>query len=434
MTSPTPPPPLILVTGSTGYVGTRLVPELLHKGYRVRCLARDPQKLRMRPWFSQVETARGDMLDAASLPPALEGVQTAFYLVHNMSSGRDYRENEKTSAQNFGAAAKAAGVAQIIYVGGLGEGSGRRHMASRRAAGDALRASGVPVTELRASVIIGSGSISFEMIRHITEWFPLVPAPIQTNVPGQPIATPDLVAYMLAALETPESHGQTLEVGGADTHTYPALMLTYAKERGLWRGKLPLPFFHAMLSATIADWLTPVPYAIARPLMEELVAPSIVSDHTARSMFPAIETISYAESVRRALAREEMPVGRPWMNSLVTRQPLSGNHTQTLGEGLIIDYREASGRPSEVLEGLFGGRSARGWETEAFAAGEWMRMRSRAHPFGVQWIEVQRNSSQIKMAALFEPKGLPGLLWWHLLRPYHTWRFKVMLSQMIRPQ
>lgn len=423
---------LILVTGATGYVGTRLIPELLRKGYRVRCLARNPQKLHMRPWFSQVETLQGDVLDAATLPSALEGVRAAFYLVHNMSSGRDYRENEKTGAQNFGAAARAAGVQQIVYVGGLGEGSGGRHMASRRAAGDGLRASGTPVTELRASVIIGSGSISFEMIRTITDWFPLVPAPIQTNVPGQPIATPDLIACMLAALEEPASLGQTLEIGGADTHTYPALMLAYAKERGLRRGRLPLPFFHAALSATIADWLTPVPYAIARPLMEELVAPSVVTHHTARSLFPAIQPMPYAEAVRRALARAEMPIETPWMDSLVTRHPLDGAHVQTLGEGLMIDYREATGRSSETLEALLGGKSARGWETEAFAAGEWMRMRSRAHPFGAQWLEVQRKSSLIKMAALFEPKGLPGLLWWNALRPYHTWRFKTMLAQLVR--
>lgn len=422
---------ITLVTGATGYVGTRLVPHLLTHGYRVRCLARDPQKLRLRPWFNQVEVVRGDVLNASSLPPALEGVQAAFYLVHNMSSGPNYREHEKTGTQNFGAAAKAAGVQQIIYVGGLGEGSGGRHMASRRAAGDALRASGVPVTELRASVIIGSGSISFEMIRTITDWFPLVPAPIQTNVPGQPIAIPDLLAYLQATLETPTSRGQILEIGGADAHPYPALMLTYAKERGLKRGKLPMPFFHAALSARIADWLTPVPYTIARPLMEELVAPSVVQDDTARRMFPDIEPMPYAEGVRRALARAEMPANTPWMDSLVTRHPLLGPHTATLGEGLLIDYRETPGRPSRVLTQLFEGKSARGWETESHAPGTWMRMRGRSHPFGTQWLEVQYTEECLKQAALFEPRGLPGMLWWNLLRPYHTWRFKTMFAQLI---
>lgn len=426
-------PPLLLVTGATGYVGTRLIPELLAKGYRVRCLVREPKKLRLRPWFGQVEVVRGDVLDAARLPPALDGVHAAFYLVHNMSSGPNYREHEKLGAQNFGAAAKAAGVEQIIYVGGLGEGSGGRHMASRRAAGDALRASGVPVTEFRASVIIGSGSISFEMIRTITEWFPLVPAPIQTNVPGQPIATPDLLAYLLAALENPASHHQILEIGGADVHPYPALMLTYAQLRGLRRGKLTLPFFHAALSARIADWLTPVPYAIARPLMEELVAPSIVQDDTARRLFPSIEPMPYAEAVRRALTRAEMPAHTPWMDSLVTRHPLLGPHTATLGEGLLIDYREAPGRPSEMLRLLFDGKSARGWQTEAHTSGAWMRMRGRSHPFGVQWLEVQYTEGIIKQAALFEPKGLPGLLWWNLLRPFHTWRFGAMFAQMLAP-
>jgi hypothetical protein len=269
------------------------------------------------------------------------------------------------------------------------------------------------------------------MIRTITDWFPLVPAPVQTNVPGQPIATPDLLAYMLAALEIPASRGQILEIGGTDTHPYPALMLTYAKLRGLRRGKLPLPFFHPALSATIADWLTPVPYAIARPLMEELVAPSIVQDNSARSLFPAIQTMPYAEAVRRALSRAEMPPNSPWMDSLVTRHPLLAPHTATLGEGLLIDYREAPGRPSEVLKQLFDGKSARGWETQAHLPGAWMRMRGRSHPFGVQWLEVQHSGGQIKQAALFEPRGLPGMLWWNLLRPYHTWRFRTMFAQLI---
>lgn len=409
----------ILVTGATGYVGTRLIPELLKRGHHVRCLARSTKRISMRPWFDQVEVAEGDVLDATTLPNALKHIDTAYYLVHNMSSGWKYREHEKIGAENFGRAAHASGLSQIIYVGGLGQGQASRHMASRRAVGDALRASGVPITELRASVIIGSGSISFEMIRCITDWFPLVPAPLQTNVPGQPIATRDLLTYLLAVLDHPAALNQIYEVGSSDALPYPELMLTYARLRGLTRGKLPLPFFNAILSAAVADKLTPVPFTIARPLMEELVAPSVVTDHTARSVFADIQPLSYAEAVKLALARAELPADSPWMESLVTRHPLTGSHVRTLGEGLLIYYRE---RKAEARsEFLKTDKRMAGWLIAAQKAGEWIRYRNARGLPGVLYHEIQLKSGALRTAILFEPRGLIGMLFWHL----NIWRWYV---------
>jgi uncharacterized protein YbjT (DUF2867 family) len=233
----------ILVTGATGYIGGRLVPRLLEAGYRVRVLARDPARLAGRPWAGQVEVVRGDCLASDSLPPALAGVQAAFYLVHSMAGGRDFEERDLTAARSFSQAAKGAGVRQIVYLGGLGDpGSDlSKHLRSRQETGEALRTAGVPVTEFRAAVIVGSGSLSFEIIRYLTERLPIMICPRWLYTRVQPIAVRNVLDYLAASIRTPDCLGKVVEIGGAGTMTYREMLLGYARLRGLKRWLIPVP-------------------------------------------------------------------------------------------------------------------------------------------------------------------------------------------------
>ena len=208
----------VLVTGVTGYVGGLLVPRLLQAGYPVRVMARDPQRLQGRSWFEQVEVAKGDVQSPGSLDGALDGVDVAYYLVHSLMRGSDFDQRDLTAARNFGQAAKAAGVRRIIYLGGLGDPRAHlsAHLRSRQQTGKALADAGVPVTEFRAAIIVGAGSVSFEMIRYLTERVPIMICPRWTSTRVQPIAIRDVLDYLVAAIATPESAGQVVEIGGAD--------------------------------------------------------------------------------------------------------------------------------------------------------------------------------------------------------------------------
>jgi uncharacterized protein YbjT (DUF2867 family) len=234
-------PHLILVTGATGYVGGRLVPRLLAAGYRVRCLARDPARLQGRPWIAQVEVVAGDVLNPDSLAAALHGVWVVYYLVHSLGGGSDFSERDLAAARNCAQAAQAAGVQRIIYLGGLGDSASdlSPHLRSRHDTGDALREAGVPVTEFRAAVIVGSGSLSFEMIRYLTERLPAMICPKWVFTRIQPIAIRNVLDYLVAALASPESAGRTIEIGGHDVVTYAEMMMGYAQARGLKRHDSP---------------------------------------------------------------------------------------------------------------------------------------------------------------------------------------------------
>jgi uncharacterized protein YbjT (DUF2867 family) len=424
---------LVLVTGATGYVATRLIPALLARGYRVRCLARAPQKLRNRPWLKDIEVVKGDVLDAKSLQSAMAGIHTAFYLVHNMSSGESYREKELLGARNFGDSAHTEGVQRIIYLGGLGGSSQNRHMHSRQEAGRMLRQSGVPVVELRASVVIGSGSISFEMIRYLTSWFPFIPAPSKTNHPGQPIGIKDLLNVLIAALEVNDISGRIFEIGGPQAISYPDLMVEYARQQILQRSKISLPFYSVTLSAIFADWLTPVPFAIAHPLMEELTAPSVVTSHNGViELLGEIELSTYALSVRNAIARDEYLPNFPWISSLVTRKPLVEPHVITCGEGLLIDHRETyiESAPRSLMDVLIG-NIKNDWDVEEIEKGVWIRLQKKNTPHGCLRIEYKLEAGLFTQTSLYEPFGLPGLLWWYIFLPLHKNKFKGMFERLI---
>ena len=273
----------VLVTGSTGYIGGLLVPELLRNGYRVRVLARDPVRLQPRGWLQQVEVVQGDVLNPASLAGALSGINVAYYLVHSMLDGKGFERRDLNAAEGFGRAAASAGVARIIYLGGLGDPNANlsSHLRSRQDTGKALSLGGVPVTEFRAAVVVGAGSASFEMIRYLTERVPVMICPSWVYTRVQPIAIEDVLAYLSSAPAIASSAGRIIEIGGADVLTYGDLMLGYARARGLHRRLLPVPVLTPRLSSHWVGLVTPLPASIARPLVDGLRSEVVVRDAAA---------------------------------------------------------------------------------------------------------------------------------------------------------
>jgi len=293
---------LLLLTGATGYIGGRLLPLLTADGWRVRCLARQPQHLRPRV-PAGVEVLRGDLLDAGSLRSALTGVEAAIYLVHSLGATGNFEDQDRLAAANFGAAARAAGVQRILYLGGLGE-PGQHlsaHLRSRHEVGDNLRASGVPVIELRASIIIGSGSLSFEMIRALVERLPVMIMPRWVRVTAQPIAIGDVLAYLRAALDLEIGRRSlTLEIGGPDRVSYGDLMREYARQRGLRRLMIPVPLLTPRLSSLWLGLVTPLYARVGRILVDSLRHPTVVRDDAAQRLFP-IRPIGVREAIARAV-------------------------------------------------------------------------------------------------------------------------------------
>jgi uncharacterized protein YbjT (DUF2867 family) len=453
---------LVLVAGASGYVGRHLIPALLAQGCRVRCLARQPQRLAVQPWFRQVEVVRGDVAERASLDPALLGVSTAFYLVHNMTSGHSYAVRDLLAAGNFAAAASQAGVARIIYLGGLADpqASIGQHLASRIQTGDALRQGSVPVTELRASIVIGPGATAFEMIRYITEQFPLLLAPRWASKHAQPIAIENVVDYLLAALASPPGSSQTYEIGGPEAMRFGETMLAYAKLRGLKRRLIALPFLPLPLMAFMVDKLTPVPASMASPLIDGMRGDSVVQDDAARRDFPHVRLIPYQEAVMAALAQLTPDQLDP--------AALAGSRTsRTIKQaGFLIDRRQI---PLELpveaawqaicglggkrgwlyldwlwwlrglLDRLLGGPGMRGrpdgaelrlgsvidfYTVEALEPGRVLRLRADLKAPGLGWMEwrvTPRPEGGVRLAqtAYFAPKGLAGFGYWYLLGPLH---------------
>jgi uncharacterized protein YbjT (DUF2867 family) len=293
----------ILVTGATGYVGGRLIPRLEPSGLRVRCLARDPDKLRSRVGRS-TEVVRGDVLDAASLDRALAGVRTADYLVHLMASSKDFEDEDRRAATNFAAAAAGAGVRRIVYMGGLGDDADpglSPHLRSRHEVGQILRGSGVETIEFRASVVIGAGSLSFELVRSLTDRLPVMICPRWLGTPTQPIAIDDVLAYLLAALELPPGFGgRTFEVGGSDVVPYGDLVREYARQKGLRRWLISVPLLTPYLSSLWLTLVTPTAFNVAKHLIEGLRNPTVVRDRQALDAF-AVRPVGVREAVKAAL-------------------------------------------------------------------------------------------------------------------------------------
>jgi uncharacterized protein YbjT (DUF2867 family) len=294
--------PLELLTGATGYVGSRLVPLLEQRDVALRCLARSPGKLRQKVSES-TEVVQGDVLDKKSLDAALAGVETAYYLVHLMASSADFEQKDREAAENFGATARQAGVKRIIYLGGLGDDTDPKlspHLRSRHEVGEILRTSGVETIEFRASVVVGAGSLSFDMIRSLTKRLPVMICPRWLATPTQPIAVDDVLAYLLAALDLSPGENRIFEIGGTDVVTYGDLIREYIRQRGLRRMLISVPLLTPYLSSLWLGLVTPATAEVGRHLIEGLKNPTIVRDKAALDVFD-IRPVGIGEAIRRAL-------------------------------------------------------------------------------------------------------------------------------------
>lgn len=318
----------VLVTVATGYVGGRLVPRLLEKGYRVRALGRSLSKLQAHPWgrHPQLELAQGDVLDLASLSQAAAGCQAAFYLVHSMiASPQDFSQKDRQAAQNMVQAAAAAGLEHIIYLGGLGESADphlSHHLRSRLEVAQILQSGPVPGTFLRAAMILGSGSASFEILRYLVDRLPVMLTPRWVYNPVQPIGIRNVLIYLIGCLEHEETRGQTFDIGGPEVVTYRQLFDIYAEEAGLpKRLIIPVPVLTPRLSSYWIHLVTPVPAAIARPLAEGLRNPVVCKDHRIRDIIPQ-ELLDCRQTIRLALQRiKQQQVETCWMDAGAAAPP-----------------------------------------------------------------------------------------------------------------
>lgn len=298
-----PPPPLVLLTGGSGYVGGKLIPLLERQPIRLRCLARDPDKMR-RAVRDSTEVVKGDVLDPASLDAALAGVHTAYYLVHLMSGSGDFATDDRRAATHFAEAARRAGVRRLIYLGGLGDDADPRlspHLRSRHEVGTILRDSGVETIELRASMVIGGGSLSFQLMKSLTDRLPVMLCPRWLTTPTQPIAVADVLAYLLAARELPSGGSRVFEIGAADVVSYGGLIKEYARQKGLRRWLISVPVLTPYLSSLWLALVTPASFEVGRHLIEGLKNPTVVSDGAAREAF-SIRPVTTREAIRAALA------------------------------------------------------------------------------------------------------------------------------------
>jgi uncharacterized protein YbjT (DUF2867 family) len=463
---------LVLVTGATGYIASKLIPKLLERGYRVRCLVRQPQRLKARTWFPSVEIAIGDVMDPPTLLPAMEGVHTAYYLIHNMSSGHGYTSREQSGAQTFASIAEQSGVSHIIYLGGLANPQRivSSHMRSRMATGETLRNGRVPVTEFRAGVIVGPGSISFEMIRFMTELMPVIFGPRWLHNMAQPIAIQNVIDYLLAALESNPVQSRVFEIGGPDKMSYAELMLAYGRLRGLERKYVLVPGIPVWFMALGVEWMTPVPAVIATPLVDGMRSESVVQDESALQVFTGIHLIGYQDAVNLALERLRPDCIEPnWAGDEKAVKILKH-------EGFFIDHRQISANapPEKVfrvvkevggvhgwlfadwlwrfrgwLDRLLGGPGMRGrsqalkvgdvvdfYRVEAFEDGRLLRLRSELKAPGEGWMEWRvegaGDRTRLSQTGFFSPRSLSGFAYWYLLGPIHKLVFRGLIRSIVQ--
>ncbi|MEK7252008.1 MAG: SDR family oxidoreductase [Actinomycetota bacterium] len=467
----------ILVTGATGYIGGRLVPRLLDAGHEVRCVARNPQKLSLYPWRHRVEVAGGDVLDERAIKDALVGCDAAVYLVHSMSAGKDFSRLDRRAALTFRSAAADAGIRRIVYLGALGtEGVARsRHLRSRHEVGHILAGGSTPVTEIRAAAIVGSGSLSFEMLRSLTEVLPVMTTPKWVRTRCQPIAVSDVLEILRGAVEDEATESRVVEAGGPDVLTYGDMMRVYAEEAGLRRRILiPIPVLNPWLSSWWIGLVTPLPTKVARPLVESMRTEVVVT--TPQTLVP-IEQTPFRVAVRRALSRlpggvitrwsdaasqpaAPTPTDPEWSGGTVfmDRQVMP---TDTDADHLFWAFSRIGGRVGYygldwawrirgVLDRLVGGVGLRRgrrhptevrigeavdcWRVEDVVPGESLRLLAEMRLPGNAWLEWEIRETEfgtdLIQTAWFRPRGLAGRVYWYLMLIPHRIVFPRMAHRI----
>jgi uncharacterized protein YbjT (DUF2867 family) len=475
----------ILVTGASGYVGGRLLRRLEDRGLLVRCLARRPEFLAGRV-ASETEVVGGDVLREETLAPALEGVHTAYYMVHSMGSASQegFEAQDRLGAENFARAARAAGVRRIVYLGGLGDENSdlSPHLRSRHEVGRALRASGASVIEFRASIVIGSGSLSFEMLCALVERLPVMVTPRWVRVNAQPIAIGDLLAYLEAALDLETEECRIYEIGGTERVSYGDLMREYARLRGLRRVMIPVPVLTPRLSSLWLGFVTPLYARVGRVLVESICHETVVHDDRARHDF-AVEPMGVREALENALANEDSEFAETrWsdaMSAAGTDPGLFASYGGVRRGRRLVDSRQCEVALSaaesfapirriggdtgwyahnwlwrvrgfvDLLVGGVGVRRGRRdpnqlrvgdtvdwWRVEAYEPDRLLRLRAEMKLPGRAWLEFEveptDRGSTVRQTAIFDPRGLGGLLYWYGIYPLHAAVFQGMLAGITR--
>jgi uncharacterized protein YbjT (DUF2867 family) len=471
-----------LVTGATGYIGGRLAPRLLEAGHSVRCLSRSAARLRDVPWADRVEVVEGDLSDPATLPAAFEGVDVAYFLVHSLGQ-RDFERIDREAAHNFATAAKAAGVSRIVYLGGPEPPADEHpsaHLRSRAEVGKILLDSGVPTAVLRAPVIIGSGSASFEMLRYLTERLPIMITPRWVRNRIQPIAVRDVLRYLVGVATLPPEVNRGFDIGGQDVLTYLEMMRRYARVAGLRRRIiLPLRPLSPWLSAHWVGAVTPVPNAIARPLVGSLIHEAFAQEHDIAEYIPDDGLLGFDEAVQLALGKvRDANVETRWSTAVgrdAAAEPLPSDPDWSGGNVYVDERTRAVAAPTRalwrVIEGVGGENgwysfplawSVRGWldrlvggvglrrgrrdrdhllvgealdfwRVEEIKPGELLRLRAEMRVPGRAWLEMSAEpgpdgTSVYRQRAIFVPRGLAGHAYWASVLPFHG----VIFSGMAR--
>lgn len=469
----------VLVTGGTGYIGGRLIAAFEERGIGVRALARRPEAL--RPLVSaSTGVVPGDVLDELSLTRALAGIDTAYYLVHSMGAGRDFAEIDRRAARLFGRTARKAGVRRIVYLGGLGESADdlSPHLRSRQETGELLRESGVPVVEFRASIVIGSGSLSYEMVRALTDRLPVMVCPRWVAIEAQPIAVDDVIAYLVEALDLPVPASRVFEIGGPDVVSYGAIMKEYARQRGLRRLLIPVPLLTPHLSSLWLGLVTPLYARVGRKLVGSIRNATVVRSPEALSVF-SVRPRGLREAIARALAAADSPAGASrWSDARSAgvgtgRSPAANARRFTDVRATVVAADPAAAfapirriggdagwycgnilwRARGAVDLLAGGVGVRRgrrdpetvrigepldfWRVEAFEPDRRLRLEAEMKLPGRAWLEFEverrgEDSSRIRQTATFESSGVLGLLYWYSLLPIHILIFSGMLRAIAR--